>query len=56
MNEFPNLRTCTDVNYMISVDNIQILTDHLLRQYKDMQSKFQDLRELQTSNWISDAF
>lgn len=50
LSQFPNLRACIDVNVMISVDNIQIITDHLLHQKKEHEINISRLASWQTSN------
>jgi zinc finger BED domain-containing protein 5/7/8/9 len=48
--QFPNLKSCSDANGLISECKILIFTDHI------MKSRFQDLLELQICNWILDSF
>lgn len=38
-----SLRTCSDANSLISVDSIQIFTDHLLQLEKDIKLRFYDI-------------
>lgn len=56
LSQFPNLKTCTEANGMISVDKIQIFTFHLLQLKMYMKSRFRDLLEVQIPNWILDPF
>jgi hypothetical protein len=52
--QFPNLKSCSDANGLIPEDKILIFTDHILHLKNDMNSRFQDLLELQICNWILD--